>query len=198
VIARTLGDPDQRGLFPIPEGTMNRFRSLVIPALGALVGLFLTSTVAMAQQNTATASATPAGVTIAAAITIVHTAHLHFGQIVAGTGAGTVVQTALASPGRTATGCTLGNTTGMTPATFSVGGEPNATYAITLPGDSDVTLTGPGDPMAITAFSSSPVTTGTLNGSGAQTLYVGGTLNVGAAQVAGAYTGTFDVTVTYN
>ncbi len=180
---------------------MNRFRRLVIPALGALVGLFLTSTVAMAQgQNTATASATPAGATIAAAITIVHTAHLHFGQIVAGTGAGTVVQTAASSPTRTASGCTLGNTTGMSPATFTVGGEPNATYAITLPGDGDVTLDdgGAGDVMAITAWSSSPVTTGTLSGAGAQTLYVGGTLNVGAAQVAGSYTGTFDVIVTYN
>ena len=179
---------------------MNRFRSLVIPALGALAGLFLTSTVAMAQQNTATASATPAGATIAAAITIVHTAHLHFGQIVPGVGAGTVVQTALASPGRTATGCTLGNTTGMSPATFSVGGEPLATYAITLPGDGDVTIddAGAGDAMAITAFTSSPSGTGTLSAGGAQTFYVGGTLNVGAAQLAGAYTGTFDVTVTYN
>jgi hypothetical protein len=179
---------------------MNRFRGLVIPALGALVGLFLTSTVAMAQQDHAHAVATPAGATIAAAITIVHTAHLHFGQIVAGAGAGTVVQSADASPTRTPTGCTLGNTTGMTPATFSVGGEPNATYAITLPGDSDVTIddAGAGDAMAITAFTSSPSGTGTLNGSGAQTLYVGGTLNVGAAQLAGAYTGTFEVTVTYN
>jgi hypothetical protein len=179
---------------------MNGSRSLVIPALGALVGLLLTSAVAMAQQNTATASATPAGATIAAAITIVHTAHLNFGQIVAGTGAGTVEQTPAASPTRTATGCTLGNTTGMSPATFSVGGEPNATYAITLPDDDDVTIddAGAGDPMAITAWTSSPSGTGTLSGAGAQTLYVGGTLNVGAAQVAGVYTGTFDVTVTYN
>ncbi len=177
---------------------MNRYKSFVIPVLGALLALLVTSTVAMAQQDNATASATPAGATIAAAITIVHTAHLHFGQIVAGVGAGTVEQTAAASPTRTATGCTLGNTTGMSPATFTVGGEPSATYAITLPGDSDVTLTGPGDPMAITAFTSSPSGTGTLSGGGTQTLYVGGTLNVGAAQVAGAYTGTFDVTVTYN
>jgi hypothetical protein len=177
---------------------MNRFRGFAIPALGALVGLLLTSTVAMAQQDHAHAVATPAGATIAAAITIVHTAHLHFGQIVPGAGAGTVEQTAAASPTRTATGCTLGNTTGMSPATFSVGGEPNATYAIALPDDVTVTLTGPGDPMAITAFSSSPSGTGTLDGGGAQTLYVGGTLNVGAAQTAGAYTGTFDVTVTYN
>jgi len=86
----------------------------------------------------------------------------------------------------------------MTPATFTVGGEPNATYAITLPDDVTVTLTGAGDPMAVTDFVSSPVGTGTLSGGGLQTLYVGATLNVGAAQVAGVYTGTFDVTVTYN
>jgi len=179
---------------------MNRYRNFVIPVLGALVALLVTSTVAMAQQDAATASATPAGATIVAAITIGHTAHLHFGQIIPGVGAGTVLQSADASPTRTPTGCTLGNTTGMSPATFSVGGEPNATYSITLPDDDDVTINdvGLGDAMAITDWTSSPSGTGLLNGSGAQTLYVGGTLNVGAAQVAGEYTGTFDVTVTYN
>jgi hypothetical protein len=177
---------------------MTRFRSFVIPALGAMVALLVTCSVALAQQDHAHAVATPAGATITAAITIVHTAHLHFGQVVPGVGAGTVEQSPAASPTRTATNCTLGNTTGMSPATFTVGGEPNATYAITLPGDSDVTITGAGDPMAITAFTSSPSSTGTLSGGGSQTLYVGATLNVGAAQVAGVYTGTFDVTVTYN
>jgi hypothetical protein len=177
---------------------MNRYRSFVLPVLGALVALLVTSAVALAQQDHADAVTTPAGATIAAAITIVHTAHLHFGQVIAGAGAGTVDQTAAASPTRTATGCTLGNTTGMSPATFTVGGEPNATYAISLPDDVTVTLTGPGDPMAVTDFVSSPSGTGTLSGGGSETLYVGGTLNVGAAQVAGAYTGTFDVTVTYN
>ena len=178
---------------------MNRCRSLVLPVLGAFVALLVTSTVAMAQQDHADAMATPAGATIVAAISIVHTAHLNFGQIVASpTDPGTVAQTAAASPVRTATGCTLGNTTGMSPATFTVGGEPNATYAITLPDDATVTLTGAGDPMAITDFVSSPSGTGTLSGGGLQTLYVGGTLHVGAAQVAGVYSGTFDVTVTYN
>jgi hypothetical protein len=177
---------------------MKRYRNPVVFALGTLAALLAIPTVALAQQNTATASATPAGATIVAAITISHTAHLDFGQIVPGVGAGTVLQTPAASPTRTATGCTLGNTTGMSPGTFAVGGEPNATYAISLPGDGDVTLTGAGDPMSITDWSSSPSGTGVLSGGGAQTLYVGGTLHVGAAQAAGVYTGTFDVTVTYN
>ena len=57
----------------------------------------------------------------------------------------------------------------------------------------------PGDPMTITDFTSSPSgINGLLSAGGTQTLYVGGTLNVGATQVAGVYAGTFDVTVTYN
>ncbi|BAS28563.1 DUF4402 domain-containing protein [Limnochorda pilosa] len=39
---------------------------------------------------------------------------------------------------------------------------------------------------------------GTLDGTGNQTLTVGATLRVGASQVEGAYTRTFDVTVEYN
>ncbi len=177
---------------------MVKFRNFVIPVLGALVALLMTSAVAMAQQDHADAVATPAGATISSAISIVHTAHLHFGQIIPGVGAGTVEQSAAATPERTPTDCTLGNSTTVSPATFTVGGEPNATYAISLPDDGTVTLTGAGDPMAVTGFTSNPDRTGTLSGGGLETLYVGATLNVGASQAAGEYTGTFDVTVTYN
>jgi len=37
--------------------------------------------------------------------------------------------------------------------------------------------------MTVNNFTSNPATTGTLNGSGAQTLKVGATLNVGASQL---------------
>jgi hypothetical protein len=53
--------------------------------------------------------------------------------------------------------------------------------------------------MIVNAFTSTPSATGALT-LGAQTLLVGATLNVGAAQVAGLYTNAigFDVTVNYN
>jgi hypothetical protein len=56
--------------------------------------------------------------------------------------------------------------------------------------------------MVVDNFVSTPTVTdaGTLSGTGSQILYVGATLNVGAAQAAGVYqnpTG-FNVTVNYN
>jgi hypothetical protein len=182
---------------PQQEGTVNRRKSFVILALGTLVALLATSTVAMAQTSTATVTAN-AGARVIAAIGLAKTADLNFGSVIASaTLAGTVVQTAVASPVRTGTNVTLGSATAVSPATFSVTGEGSATYAITLP-STPVTISAGINDMTITAFTSSPSGTGTLSAGGTQTLYVGGTLHIGQSQVAGAYTGTFDVTVTYN
>lgn len=54
--------------------------------------------------------------------------------------------------------------------------------------------------MTVTAFTSTPTPTGTLDGTGAQTIDVGATLNVSANQPSGTYiSGTpFTVTVNYN
>ena len=176
---------------------MRRHEGFIRLALSALVALAATSTVALAQQSTATTSAN-AGATVVAAISISSTADLDFGAVVAGGTLGTVVQTAASSPGRSSTGGTkLGNATTVSPATFSVTGEPSATYAITLP-SSPVTISAGSDDMTIDTFTSSPSGTGTLSGGGAQTVYVGGTLHVAANQPAGIYTGTFNVTVAYN
>ena len=179
---------------------MNRQASSVVLALGALVALLGTSTVAMAQQDDATASAS-ASVTVVAAIGIItNTAGLNFGSVAASAGAaGTVDQTAAASSARTGTGVTLGSATAVSLAAFMVTGEGSAAYAITLSsGPETVTHTNATDEMTITAFSSFPSGTGLLNAGGAQALYVGGTLNVAQSQLAGVYTGTFNVTVAYN
>jgi spore coat protein U-like protein len=47
------------------------------------------------------------------------------------------------------------------------------------------------------AITTGTVATGTLTG-GAQTIYVGGALTVGANQVAGTYAGNINVAVDYN
>jgi Domain of unknown function (DUF4402) len=168
-------------------------RKLWIPAALALVASLLPLSAANAQFSSDTDTAS-ASVTIVSAISITKTVDMNFGDVVEG--AGTVI---LATDnGRTATGnTTLGNSTAAAAASFSVTGDSGATYAITLPG-SAITLTGTGTDMTVDTFvSDHPGDTGTLTG-GTDTILVGATLNVGATQTTGAYTGSFDLTVAYN
>lgn len=142
----------------------------------------------------ATANATA---TVIAPIAISKTADLAFGKFAASTG-GTVVMSAAGA--RSATSAVVLST--VTPggaASFDVTGDNNATYAITLPGSISIS-DGAATPntMTVDTFTSTPSATGTLSATGAETVTVGGTLTVASAQVAGAYTGTFDVTVEYN
>ena len=80
-------------------------------------------------------------------------------------------------------------------AAFDVTGEGANTYSITLP--SSATLTSGGDTMTIDTFNHDAGGTPTLSG-GSDTFNVGATLNVGATQAGGTYSGTFSVTVNYN
>ena len=139
----------------------------------------------------ATANATA---TVIAPIAISKTADLAFGKFAASTG-GTVVMAPAGT--RTATGTVVLST--VTPgaaASFDVAGDNNATYAITLP--ASATISSGTNTMTVGTFTSTPSATGTLSASGTETVTVGGTLTVASAQVAGAYTGTFDMTVEYN
>lgn len=102
---------------------------------------------------------------------------------------------------RTSTGALLVNSTNAPgAASFAVTGDTTLTYAITLPSTAQSIAIGAGigtSAMAVTAFTSTPSGTGALT-AGAQTLLVGATVTTVAGQVAGAYTGTFSVTVAYN
>jgi hypothetical protein len=149
---------------------------------------------AHAQQNSATTSAS-VGATIVPAIAISKTVDLNFGDVVAGSSSGTVELSTAGS--RLATGgTTLANTASTAAASFNVTGDPNGTYAITLP--SSVDINSGGDTMTVDNFVSNPSGTGLFSGGGSQTLLVGATLNVGANQPTGIYSGSFDVTVAYN
>ena len=161
-----------------------------------LATLLAASTAALAQE-TATATATA---TIVTPISITKDVDMNFGNIaVQSTTGGTAVMTPGGVRSRTG-GVTLPNTTGtVTAASFSIAGQANYTYSITLPSTA-LTITSGSNTMTVTAFTSSPTPNGTLNSSGAQTLTVGATLNVAAAQPAGVYTSAtpFSVTVNYN
>ena len=82
-----------------------------------------------------------------------------------------------------------------TAAAFTVNGEADYTYSITLPAPFDITET-----VASTATMTvtlSEAATGTLT-LGTETVTLGAQLDVAAAQAGGIYNGTFDVTVDYN
>ncbi len=145
----------------------------------------------MAQAASDTSNATA---TIVAAIAITNTQDLAFASIVPSGSADTVI---VSAAGARTCGGTLTCTGTVTASSFDVTGGANLTYAVTLPGAA-ANLTGPGTDMTVDTWTDSISSAGTLDGAGTQTFTVGGTLNVGANQTAGAYTGTFSVTVDYN
>lgn len=170
-----------------------------ITSIIAIVTLSIAfSTSATAQTATATASAT-----IVTPITIVKGTDMVFGNVAVLGTLGTVVLAPTSAAGRSTTGgVTIAAANGgssPTAAKFTVSGQGNYAYTITLP--SSASLTGPGTAMTVNAFTSSigtDLTLGALTG-GTQIVYVGATLNVAATQTEGAYTTTtFPVTVAYN
>jgi hypothetical protein len=170
--------------------------------LAALAVVMMGFSIGVNAQESATASATA---TIITPISITKTVDMNFGNLaVQSTTGGTVILAPVAGiTGRTKTGgVTLPATPGtVSAAAFTINGQADYTYAITLP-TTDVILTSgtPADDMIINAFTSTPDATGTLT-LGTETLYVGGTLTLAAAQTAGTYTTAllpFTVTVNYN
>lgn len=81
------------------------------------------------------------------------------------------------------------------PAEFRVRGDRNTPYTITLPGS--VTLGSGGSTMTLSNFTSNPSGFGMLGSNGQSTLTIGATLQVGAGQPAGTYTGVITITVDY-
>ena len=169
---------------------------LKLVLLASIAALALGSTASFAATST-TASATA---TVMLPIAISKTADLVFGKFIAGAGDVTV-DTAGA---RTGTGVVLVNSSPGA-ASFAITGEPSATYAIDFTG-SDTTVGDGTDIMALSLFSdltagsatSGTAATGTLDGTGNQTLYVGGKLTVVGTEGNGSYTGNIAVAVNYN
>jgi hypothetical protein len=149
-------------------------------------------------QATATATATA---TIVTPISITKNVDMNFGNIaVQASAGGVVILHPNGSRSLTGTGVTLPAAAGtVTAADFTVNGNGNYTYAITLPASTILTITGGGsDVMTADTFTSTPNGVGTLS-SGTDDLTVGASLHVAAAQTAGTYiSSNFNVTVNYN
>ena len=181
-------------------------RRVLNAALASVVLLGSAGVVSNAYAASATSTATS---TVIAPIGITAPVVLSFGKFAPGAGGSVTISN---SGARTGTGVILSSTSStQTAARFDVTGEASTTYAITpsgvtaLTGISGAALTLPST-MAL-AKTSDPtganvttgtVAAGTLSAGGTQSIYVGGTLTVGAAQPAGVYTGAVTVTVEYN
>jgi hypothetical protein len=172
-----------------------------------LTGALLLAGSAAFAQSSATAANVPATARIFKPITLtLSNTGLSFGDIFADATGGDVTLNPQ-TDARTTSGPVLATTGTANSALFTVGGKRNATYAITLPANGVVSLTGPGAAMPVKDFLASvggaapanPATGLIPNvAAGTQTFKVGGTLTLAANQVDGDYAGTFNVTVAYN
>jgi hypothetical protein len=174
------------------------FRRAALVSVVALGALGASNGFAAEATTTSTA-------TVIEPIAITKAADLVFGKFAPG-GGGTV--TVATDGARTASGTIL-SAVGSSPtaAQFDVTGDNDATYSIDWSGVTELTNTTGvgGETMALTRISDltgtgtdTADTTGTLSASGAQSIYLGGVLTVGATQAAGDYAGDVTVTVEYN
>lgn len=129
---------------------------------------------------------------IIAPISIVHqSGDLDFGVLIKSNTAGTVTIPAVASP--TAQDVNVQRATGAVSSDhFVVDNDDGFTFTISLPSSITVSNGNTGS-MTVNAFTHSCPGSCTLDGD----LYVGGTLQVGANQESGDYTGSYTVTLTY-
>jgi len=77
-----------------------------------------------------------------------------------------------------------------------VTGALNTAYSVTI--DTTATLSSGVNSMTVSTFATNLTSgAGTLSATGTATVNVGATLNVAANQAAGAYSGTYNITVNY-
>lgn len=177
------------------NGLHNRQRKLATPISAGLYAVAFSVLLGFSSASKAATTSAAVNVVVLSPISITKTSDLSFGDVYPDIAAiGTI--SIDSGSNRTAGGAaTLGPTSG-TAAQFTVTGEANAAYILSLP-TTAVSLNSPsGDTMNVDTFINDG--SGTLNGGGTEIVSVGATLRVGAKQVPGSYSGTFDVTVNYN
>ncbi|OIP84446.1 MAG: hypothetical protein AUK44_02465 [Porphyromonadaceae bacterium CG2_30_38_12] len=130
---------------------------------------------------------------------------LNFGSLAVSTSTSGTCTLSTSNIRTTSGGVNAISTTTSSTASFLVNGTMNKAFAITLPAiPVVVTRAGGIETMTVDNFQARPMssgsdqTTGTLDATGTDSFFVGGRLNIAAAQVDGVYEGTFNVTVAYN
>jgi hypothetical protein len=182
---------------------MNTHHPKLLRTAGAVIFAGLASGQALG-QSFADASA-EIGATIYTPLAISKTANLNFGAIKPGSAAGTVLVSAAGVRSATGTnGPTLLNSIDVpypatvSKASFAVTGNAASLYTISF-SDISVDLYGyTSSKMTVDGFvTSKSGSSGTFAVNGTDTFDVGATLNVGANQAAGEYSGMFHVMVNY-
>ena len=183
---------------PIMCGAENKFPvklAKLVAAVFAASGM----TPAFAETEPANAE-----ITVVRPLSFVIDNNLDFGSLIPGTVAGTVVMAPTGA--RTTNNGIVLVGGGQSTATFSGQGTLNQRVDISL-GANSILITGPGAPMRVRTFviGSTPtavLTTAPLRfriaaANGIFTFPVGATLEVGANQAAGKYTGNWSITLNY-
>jgi hypothetical protein len=156
--------------------------------------LALAAVLAMTSAAQAATTSGSASATIVTPIAITAGTAMSFGNVTPPpTGDGTASSGGTVTPG-------VGQTGTPSHGTFNVTGQASATYDFSG-SDSSVSLSGPGPAMtaALTYESDNGDTTvGALSAGGTDLLTATGVLTIPAGQVAGAYTGNYNVVVNYN
>jgi len=174
------------------ETMANATRLIIVFAVAGLT--LLAASDSNAQQSSLTSSSSIAA-TVVSPISVSTTTDLSFGVVIASGVPGTVTVTPAGA--RSASGgATLGSAATVSPAIFTVTGDANNSYSITLPASGLVTCGATS--MVVDSFTSTPTPTGDLGPGGSQTLTVGASLQVNNSQTICTYSGSVDVTVAYN
>lgn len=159
----------------------------------AVVGAVAAATFATSAQAATTANGT-ATAEVLSSLVVTPVDDLRFGQIAANTG-GTVTVNADSTVSSTG-GLVSTGTRG--PGSFSVVGTPNSMVVVSFPSASaTLTRSGGTETMTVGGFNTDPNGAFQLSGTGTGTFTVGGTLGVASGQVAGLYSGSFQVSVEY-
>jgi hypothetical protein len=172
-------------------GTSGGYRPLRAIAACALLTVGVVSNTAHAATQVGTIK-----VVTLKPLSIVKISDLEFGTMIAGTAAGTVVIDPT-TDARTTTGGTTA--AGGTPkaAQFLTYGTQNSILQVTRGPLPVLSRAGGGATMNVTQLTLNGPVTRVVNPAGVLDLRVGGTLAVAANQLAGTYSGNFDITVTY-
>ena len=128
------------------------------------------------------------------AITLANIQGLNFGVILPFGRTGSL--TVSSSGTHSASNAHMSDATNVSASSWAVTGVPNAPYQVTLP--SSATITNGTENMTVNGFSRSGGSQLFLDAGGNASFNVGATLNIGANQPAGVYSGSFAVTVNYN
>jgi hypothetical protein len=164
-----------------------------------VLAAFVRTAIAAPSNNTST----PVGgkVRIFAPITLVNTSGqpLDFGVIAKGVSTSVIVVSPEDNPPVNVSSgdAVVVSSSPQTAARFTVGGEPDQAYIITIPLGGETISDGTNE-LDLTNFTCSKLgNNGVIGSSGSDEFYVGATLTILSTTIAGEYTGTFNVTVAY-